>query len=188
MIVKTYPKISKESELSSKYGGVVVKGLKKDVKVEDILEVLKYAGLPKSFTEEDLKLTERGNNLSIFIHNLQPKRCIKLVNNLNGKTVLNQTLKIFALVDETPEKVAKPETVNKDNDVGELAAQDQLGTLASNMSSKPPAPLSPLSSVSLPMASSSGSNSTPAKTPISKFWNNEESLSSSEEESSDDES
>ena len=50
---KTYPKISKESELSGKYGGVVVKGLKKDMNIDEILEMFKKAGLPKNFTGED---------------------------------------------------------------------------------------------------------------------------------------
>ena len=184
---KTYPKIPKESEFSCKYGGVVIKGLKKDAQIDVILEVFKKAGLPKSFSAEDLKLVEKGNNLSIFIYNLQPKRCIKLVNNLNGKVVLDHTLKIFALVDETPEKIGKPESVINTASPEVALSQAQIGTIASNLSAEIPAPLTPISSTTPKDGPSNSSNDTTAKTPNSKFWNLNLSSSSTDSESSDDE-
>ena len=181
-VPKTYQQVSKENELSARYGGVVVKGLKKEVGTESILPVLIKAGLPKNFSTEDLKRVEKGNSLTIYIYDLQPKRCIKLVNNLNGKTVLGSVIKMFALVDETPEKKDKHEN-------GLVNNEDQMNTLLSELSEQPPAPVTPLQSTSSSNGSQKGTLYTPIPEPKAKFWgknNDTEETDSSDEDSMDD--
>ena len=107
-----------------------------------------------------------------------------MVNNLNGKTILDQTIKMFALVDETPEKADRSVTIDKA--LNSTQGQDQLGTLVSDLSLKPPAPVTPISSSSPKTSTNNRSSDTPAKTSASKFWNVDETSTSNEEESSDD--
>lgn len=173
-IPKESQKVSMNNELSSKYGGVVIKGLTKNASVPNILEELKKAGLPNKFSVEDLKSVERGNNISLYIYELHPKLCIKLVNNLNGKMLLNHSVKVFALVDETPEK--------------SLPGDGKLDMLVSDLSVQPPDPLTPLSSQTQNPPSKTPL-STPVRTPTAKFWNKDADISqSSDDSSTDDES
>ena len=47
--------MSIENKLSSRYGGIVIKGMKKDLPLPDLLEVLKKFGLPKNYSTEELR-------------------------------------------------------------------------------------------------------------------------------------
>ena len=100
---------------------------------------------------------------------------------------MDHTLKIFALVDETPEKIGKPESVINTASPEVALSQAQIGTIASNLSAKIPAPLTPILSTTPKDGPSNSSNDTTAKTPNSKFWNLNLSSSSTDSESSDDE-
>ena len=174
---KTFQKVSSENEFSNKYGGVVLKGFRKGDPIEGILEILKAAGLPGDFGVEDLQPVERGNSLTVNIHELQPKPCISLINNLNGKVVNDHVIKAFALVDDTPSKNDNSKDLVNDDDSASTPKQTQLTAIISNLAKKPPLPLTPMSSRSA-VVTSDTSNS-------SKNWDNKIEDSDAESTSSD---
>ena len=103
--VKNKPKIVQDTtELSNRYNGVVVKGFKKDSKLEEIVETLKEAGLPFDYDRDDFHIAERFEKLTIYIHDLKPETCIELINNLHGHEKLGRKLSIYSLVEDTPTK------------------------------------------------------------------------------------
>ena len=90
---------------------------------------------------------------------------------------------MFALVDETPGKGENSVSTH-----GPLnTTPNQLDTLVSDLSSKPPAPVTPISSASSKTSPTHKSQETAAQTPVSKFWNHDDSSTSNEEDSTDDE-
>ena len=92
---------------------------------------------------------------------------------------MGHTLKVFALVDETPEKVDKNvKTINED--------ETPIGAMASSLSVEPPALLTPLSS-STASASNKIPLCTPVRSPSKKFWNNESDSSQCSDDSSENE-
>ena len=134
---KTYPKVSLDSETNNKYGGVVIKGFSKEVDLEGVLNEIKAAGLPEDFGKEDLQTVERGNSLTIYIHDLRPECCINLIDNLNGQVVDNCTIKVFALVTETPSKNNNnPGSSESQNCVEESPKQVKVSKIASNLAKK----------------------------------------------------
>ena len=90
---------------------------------------------------------------------------------------MNHTLKVFALVDETPEKVS-----NNEKSCHESKSPVQVGALISDLSTEPPAPLTPMSS-----ASNKISLNTPLRPPTKKFWSNESDSSQNSNDSSENE-
>ena len=61
----TYPKVSLEDETSSRFGGVVIKGFKKEDNIKYVHLELKSTGLPDEFRQDDLHITQRGNSLTL---------------------------------------------------------------------------------------------------------------------------
>ena len=122
---KSKPKLNKE--MIDKYSGVVVKGFAKDVSTNDLLKVFKKAGLPKNCDEDDLQVVTKGNNTTIFIHDLNPESCVKLTQSLHNERISKKLIQVFPLVDESPvKKLGKKledliNSCSSDTDEGEMS-------------------------------------------------------------------
>ena len=103
--VKAKPdKVTIDTGLAKRYGGVVIKGFKKESKIEDIVGTLKEAGLPVDYDKADLHETEKFGKLTIYIHDLKPEACVAMINNLNGETKMGSNITVYSLVEDTPTK------------------------------------------------------------------------------------
>jgi hypothetical protein len=79
------PSVVPDKDMISRYGGVVIKGFKKDKPIEETLDTLKEAGLPFDYSKEDIQITEKFGQLTIYVHDLKPEACMEIVNNLHGQ-------------------------------------------------------------------------------------------------------
>ena len=169
-VKKAQMKVSSDSSITSRYGGVVIKGFKTDTPIEGIVEILKEAGLPFDYDKDDLQTVEKAGNLTIYVHDLKPEACIELVNNLHGEEKLGHRVSVFTLVEDTPTKAQGEslekmiETEDNPNEQADLIAK------ISNISKEPPTPLTPIDQ-------SSPSNPKGLFTNLvsdisSRFWNN----------------
>ena len=67
--VKNKPKnVVADTDMTKRYGGVVIKGYKKESDMNDIVETLKEAGLPFDYDKADLHITEKFSRIPIYIH------------------------------------------------------------------------------------------------------------------------
>ena len=67
--VKHKPKnVVLDTEMTKRYGGVVIKGYKKESDINDVVETLKEAGLPFNYDKADLHITKKNWKA----HNLYP--------------------------------------------------------------------------------------------------------------------
>ena len=80
------------------------------------------------------------------MNELEPQYCVELLNNLNGKIFQKRTIKVFALVNETPSKSNNHGSVNNDTPNEVMPDHGQLSNIVSNLAKKPPLPLTPMSS------------------------------------------
>ena len=101
----SHQKLSLESEMAGRYGGVAIKGFRKETELSEIVNVLKEAGLPFDYEKEDLETEDsRGEFTTIKIRDLKPVDCVEIVNNLNGEVKFGKKISVFALVDDSPTK------------------------------------------------------------------------------------
>ena len=178
-------KASADPTMKDRYGGVVIKGFKKEVPLEDTVEVLKEAGLPFDYGKVDLQTCEKAGNMTIYVHDLKSETCMELVNNLHGEDKLGHRISVFALVEDTPTKAlgeSLEKMIAEEVDIETPNVQsDDIEDLP-NGSNNLPTPLTPL-------------NSSPSKpnqgmfqnivSDLSRFWNN--SLEDESDEDSTDE-
>ena len=97
-------KPSMDPKLVEKYGGVMIKGFKKDHNLDDIISSLKEAGLPRDYEKDDLQIVDKMYQRTIYIHDLRPKTCVNITNNLHGQVKLNKNIQVYPLVEDTPIK------------------------------------------------------------------------------------
>ena len=103
--VKHKPKnVVDDSDMTKRYGGVVIKGYKKETDINDVVETLKEAGLPFDYDKADLHITEKFGKLTIYIHDLKSETCIEIINNLNDEAKSGNKLSVYSLVEDTPTK------------------------------------------------------------------------------------
>ena len=164
-------KMSPENELNSRYGGVVIKGFKKDKPIEGTIEILKEAGLPFDYEKEDIQIVEKFSQMTIYVHDLKPETCIEIVNNLHGQIKLDNRISVFTLVEDTPTKALGETLEHMIQEDGPKTPEEQAEILkaASHAAIVPPTPVTPLDP------------STPTNNPgmiqnlvtnmTSKFWN-----------------
>ena len=93
-----------DSEMISWYGGVAIKGFQKETELNEVVNVLKEAGLPSDYAVEDLEVNERGDFVAISIHGLKPDTCVEIQNNIDGKKKFGKRISVFPLVDSSPTK------------------------------------------------------------------------------------
>ena len=103
-INQSRPKQNLNPKLIERYGGVVIKGFKSASNMDDVLSILKEAGLSPDYALEDLQVTDKGQQKTINIHDLQPAMCVKLSKNLHGKIKQDKTISVYPLVEDTPLK------------------------------------------------------------------------------------
>ena len=65
-VVQNSRKASISSEMAGHYGGVAVTGLRKDTDLDNVVEVLKEAGLPTNYAKEDFQRIEKGELITIL--------------------------------------------------------------------------------------------------------------------------
>ena len=120
-------KVIINSEMMSRYGGVVIKGFRKDADLDEVINVLKDAGLPSDFGKEDLQIKEKGglnHNISI---QLKSETCVAIYNNLHGEERLGRKISVFTTVDESPIKQRGAEIETLIGDVTEACTEDKQG-------------------------------------------------------------
>ena len=84
-------------------------------------------GLPKNCDEDDLQVVTKGNNTTIFIHDLNPESCVKLTQSLHNERISKKLIQVFPLVDESPvKKLGKKledliNSCSSDTDEGEMS-------------------------------------------------------------------
>lgn len=138
------PTVSNDTELSKRYSGVVIKGFKKDSKLDDIVDILKEAGLPFDYDKDDLQINDRFEKLTIYIHDLKSETCIELINNLHGHEKAGKKLSIYSLVEDTPtkelgkelEKLIDPATAPVTNDALDTSAAIPVPSTSMNFSTE----------------------------------------------------
>ena len=134
--VKTKPKmITLDTSMAKRYGGVVIKGYKKESEIDDVMETLKEAGLPFDYDKADLHINEKFGRLTIYIHDLKSETCIEMINNLHDEEKSGNKLSVYSLVEDTPTKNLGKELEELIH-VNETAPNDTLNT-------SPSAPLDP---------------------------------------------
>ena len=135
--VKAKPdKVTIDTGLAKRYGGVVIKGFKKESKIDDIVETLKEAGLSLDYDKADLNKTEKFGKLTIYVHDLKPEACVEIINNLNGETKMGSSISVYSLVEDTPTKDLGKELESL-IDMEASSASTSLDT--SNVGNNPPA-------------------------------------------------
>ena len=90
--------------MMGRYGGVVIKGFKKEILIDEIVEVLKEAGLPFDYGKEDIQTVEKAGNMTLYVNDLKPEACVELVNNLHREDKLGNRISVFTSVEDTPTK------------------------------------------------------------------------------------
>ena len=159
--VRNKPPInSTDTELSKRYSGVVIKGFKKDSKLDEIVDTLKEAGLPFDYDKDDLQISERFEKLTIYIHDLKSETCIELTNNLHGHEISDMKLSIFSLVEDTPTKDLGKQLEKLIDPVSTPATNDTLDTSAA----------APVPSTSINFLNESVSLTDPNLYNSSRFW------------------
>ena len=126
--VKNKPKnVVADTELTKRYGGVVIKGYKKESDMNEVIETLKEAGLPFDYDKADLHITEKFGRITIYIHDLKSETCIEIINNLHDEEKSGNKLSVYSLVEDTPTKDLGKE-LEKLIDVSENASNVTLNT------------------------------------------------------------
>ena len=154
--VKGIKKVSPDNTMMGRYGGVVIKGFKKETLIDEIVEVLKEAGLPFDYGKEDIQTVEKAGNLTLYVNDLKPEACVELVNNLHREDKLGNRISVFTLVEDTPtkalgdclEKLIEEETeenVDVPTDpIAEVANDEVANALVANAPTAPPTPITPI--------------------------------------------
>ena len=86
--------------------GVVIPGVKQDM--EEFTKCSKNWGLPEEFGQEDLHFKENRKSKTVYIHDLKPEVCLKLIKNMHGKEFADKKLLAYTLVEDTPSKKTSP--------------------------------------------------------------------------------
>ena len=179
-------KMTLDKDMMNRYGGVVIKGFKKEVVIEEAVEILKDAGLPFDYGREDLQTREKGGNITIYVHDLKPEACVEIVNNLHGEEKLGQRISVFTLVEDTPTK-AMGESIEhliEEENTESTNAPSELVAEVSNVSNNLPAPITPIDPSS--PTTNQGLFKNIVSDLSSRFWNNMVD-SDTDEETTDDE-
>ena len=175
-------KIVLDTDMTKRYGGVVIKGFKKDSEMTDIVEILKEAGLPFDYDKEDFQIIEKYQQLTIYIHDLKPETCIEMINNLHGEKKSDKHLSVYSLVEDTPTKQLgdELETLIEDN-------PNDKSNQASNSLSKPTLDTSVTPASPTANLGSFQDSDKPQPKNASKFWNDNLDDLDISDDSSDDE-
>ena len=115
-------KVIIDSEMMGRYGGVVIKGFRKETDIDKVVEVLKNAGLPDDYEKEDLQIKEKADFNTISIQ-LKPEVCVELYNNLHGEVKFGRTITVYNTVDGTPIKQSGAELemlIDNTKEVGDI--------------------------------------------------------------------
>jgi hypothetical protein len=172
-VKEKHQKMTLDKNMMNRYGGVVIKGFKKEVVIEEAVEILKDAGLPFDYGKEDLQTHEKGGNITIYVHDLKPEACVEIVNNLHGEEKLGQRISVFTLVEDTPTK-AMGENIEKlieEENIESPNVSPDIITDVSNVSKVLPAPITPIDPSS-PTTTNQGLFKNIVSDLSSRFWNN----------------
>ena len=179
-------KATLESEMANRYGGVVIKGFQKDSNPNDVIEILKEAGLPFDYQKEDLQIIEKFESTTIYIHDLKPETCVDIVNNLHGEEKLGKKISVYTLVKDTPTKQSGKELellVLQENSEASNKSQENPAAV---VTSEPNLDADPnLSNVSSSAGQSPCMLQTLVNGVASRFWANKD-LDLSDDSSDDD--
>ena len=179
-------KVTVDSDMYNRYGGVVIKGFKKDSDLTVVVETLKEAGLPFDYEKEDLHIVDKHENITIYINDLKPETCVEMSNNLHGEEKSGKKLSVYSLVEDSPtkqlgnelEKLLEDKTDATTSDVEEAAKEVSNETVAHSPNTSP-AEASPSTSTSMIHNFVTGMTS--------RFWNNGMDDFKLSDDSSDDE-
>ena len=91
------------SEKMGRYGGVVIKGFRKETELEKVINILKDAGMPPDYGKEDLQIKEKAGLNTIKVP-LKSETCVEIYNNLHGEERFGRKISVFTTVNESPAK------------------------------------------------------------------------------------
>ena len=65
----------------SRYGSVLIKGVKKEVNIDEGVDVLKNGGLAHDYGKENLQTAEKNVNMKGYVQDLNPETCVEINEN-----------------------------------------------------------------------------------------------------------
>ena len=173
-------KVSLDNNLASRYGGVVVKGFKKGIPLDDIIDTLKEAGVPLDYGKEDLQTMEKFEHVTIYIHDLKPETCVEIVNNLHGQEKHGQRISVYTLVEDTPTKKSGEDLEKLLEDEHELdtSKHSDIMKVIHDATKVPQTPVTPIDPTN--------SSASPISGMTSRFWNIADNANDDDESSEND--
>ena len=91
-----------ESNLTSKYKSIIVKGFKPDTPIETIMELLSEHGGPEVYQEDDVVRNVKTGNLTVS--NLKPEECLTIMENMNRNRFFKRQIFVTSIVPDSPVK------------------------------------------------------------------------------------
>ena len=92
------------ADILEKCTGIVIPGIKKDCDISDFLDCLKACGLPEQYGLEDFHFKENRRSKTVTIHDLDPKKSLEIMKNLQGKVFSGRKVTAYTLIEDTPQK------------------------------------------------------------------------------------